>query len=265
MPIDLACTGCRRRLSVRDEFAGRQVRCPGCGAMVLAATGPAPAPGPVLPGYAGPFFAPPEAPPPDVPGRASIAVLLSPSAFFAGQGARSTVGQAARVGLPFLLLGAFATAVQLHLVSRWLGPSARQTLRDAGLGEELQEALLGRASSFRMVLENQLLFDALGLLLFPLFLHLGAMIVGATGFRRTCSIYYYSLCARLLDLLPGGPVVSMIYVLILNYFGMRNVHRLSEGRSLLAVLVALLSSAMAMLILFGCFALLHGIELPTPR
>jgi hypothetical protein len=57
----------------------------------------------------------------------------------------------------------------------------------------------------------------------------------------------------------------MVYVLILNYVGLRQVHRLSEGKSLGAVLVALLVSAMGMLILFSCFALLHGIEMPTPR
>jgi hypothetical protein len=31
MSIELECTGCRRNLRVKDEMAGRKVRCPGCG------------------------------------------------------------------------------------------------------------------------------------------------------------------------------------------------------------------------------------------
>jgi hypothetical protein len=34
MPIELTCCGCRKHLRVRDEVAGKRVRCPACGATV---------------------------------------------------------------------------------------------------------------------------------------------------------------------------------------------------------------------------------------
>ncbi|GEM_PF-7091382 len=261
MPIDLPCTGCRRRLSVRDEFAGRQVRCPACGAMVLAAP-PAPPPsGPPLPGYAGPFFAPPDAAADKDERRAWSAVLLSPTRFFSGRGARSTVAQAARVGLPFLLLGAVASSVQYWLMLSRLGPSIADAWKSAGLGE----MPLDLNSSFASVLQNQLLMEAAGLVLYPLSLHFGATLVGARGFQKTCSIYLYSLTARVLDLIPLPLPFGLIYLLVLNYLGMRHVHRLSEGRSLVAILLAAVVAAIGLLILFSCFVLLHGISLPDMR
>jgi hypothetical protein len=33
MPVEIQCAGCKRRLRIRDEFLGRPVRCPGCGAL----------------------------------------------------------------------------------------------------------------------------------------------------------------------------------------------------------------------------------------
>lgn len=253
MPIDLACTGCRRRLSVRDEFSGRQVRCPACGAMVLA-TPPAPAPAP-LQGFAGPFFAPSPEPPPEPKGRPWIAVLHSPSAFFASRGARSGIAQAAATGLPFLLLGATGTAVQFHLIGLWLQPVIARSLKSAGLGE----GLLDRAASLPIALRDQFVFEAVGLVLYPLALHLGVVALGGSGLRKTCSIYLYSLTARVLDLLPFGFVVSFVYVLVLNYLGIRHTHGLSGGRSMGALLLGIVVSAIGLLILLSCFALLRVI------
>lgn len=261
MPIDLPCTGCRRRLSVRDEFAGRQVRCPACGAMVLALP-PAPPPsGPPLPGYAGPFFAPPEAPTETDKGSAWSAVLFSPSRFFSTRGSRATLGEAVRVGLPFLLIGVAATTVQTWLVLGWLGPSVAEAWRSAGLGRATFDA----EPSFGSVLRGQLLMEAVGLVVLPLALHLGLSMVGARGFGKTLSIYFYSMTARVLDLLPFGFLVSMVYVLVLNYLGMRHVHRLSEGKSLGALVLALGLGVIGMLIFMSALALLRGISVPIPR
>lgn len=261
MPIDLPCTGCRRRLSVRDEFAGRQVRCPACGAMVLAAEPPPLPTGPPLPGFAGPFFAPPEVVTDKERGRAWSALLFSPSAFFAGRGSRSTLGQAARVGLPFLLIGYVATSIQTWLLLGRLGPSIADAWRSAGLGAVPFDLM----PTLPSVLQGQLAMEAVGLVVFPLALHLGALLTGGRGFQKTCSIYFYSLTARILDVVPFGFLLSMIYVLVLNYLGMRHTHRLSEGRSLVAILLALLVGAIGMFILFSCFTLLHGISLPELR
>ena len=36
MPIRIACPSCSATLSVKDEFAGRAVRCPKCGTVIPA-------------------------------------------------------------------------------------------------------------------------------------------------------------------------------------------------------------------------------------
>jgi pyruvate/2-oxoacid:ferredoxin oxidoreductase beta subunit len=38
MPIDFACE-CGRRFRVRDEYAGKQTHCPGCGSGLVVPTG----------------------------------------------------------------------------------------------------------------------------------------------------------------------------------------------------------------------------------
>jgi len=44
------CTSCQKKLSAKEELAGKQVKCPGCGALVavpqLAATPASPVPAP---------------------------------------------------------------------------------------------------------------------------------------------------------------------------------------------------------------------------
>ncbi|MEK7865826.1 MAG: YIP1 family protein [Planctomycetota bacterium] len=261
MPIDLPCTGCRRQLSVRDEFSGQRIRCPACGAMVLAVA-PAPPPsGLPLPGFAGPFFVPPEVLADKDQGRAWLAVLFSPSAFFAARGLRSTVGQAARVGLPFLLIGYAASSIQTWLLLGRIGPSIADWWKSAGLGAVPFDLMPSLPSVFR----GQVLTEAVGLVVFPLALHLGVLLAGGRGVQKTCSIYFYSLTARILDVVPFGFLISMIYVLVLNYLGVRQVHRLSEGRSLIALLLALGLGVIGVFILFSCFALLQGFSLPDPR
>lgn len=263
MPIDLPCTGCRRRLSVRDEFAGRQVRCPGCGAMVYAVPPAPPSTGSLLPGYQGPFFGPPPVEPqadPPAPGRARSALLLSPSAFFARHAARSTPARAAGVGLPFLLLGVVATTIQSWLILRRIGPWVAESWTSAGLGKPPFDA----SPSFGSIVQGQLALEAMGLLLFPLALHLGFMTVGARGLSKTLSIYFYSLCGRILDLLPFGFLFSMIYVLVLNYLGARHAHGLSEGKALGAILLAVGVGLIALLILLSAIALLCNISSDRP-
>jgi hypothetical protein len=51
MPISLACPKCQKRLRIKDELAGKRVRCPGCGSLlpVPAPAEPAPAPPPTVP------------------------------------------------------------------------------------------------------------------------------------------------------------------------------------------------------------------------
>ena len=62
MPIRITCPSCSATLSVKDEYAGRAVKCPKCGG-VIPASQPAPAePAPAAPAASSP--PPPPAPPP---------------------------------------------------------------------------------------------------------------------------------------------------------------------------------------------------------
>src|SRR5215831_16798987 len=56
MPIAFGCHQCGKQLQARDEFAGRRLKCPGCGTILTIPSGAAAAPPPVAP-----------QPPPDVP------------------------------------------------------------------------------------------------------------------------------------------------------------------------------------------------------
>ncbi len=66
MPIEFLCTGCRRRLRTGDETAGKQARCPQCGAIMIVPgmaaappeTGPQAAAGPETPATAAPAGSP---------------------------------------------------------------------------------------------------------------------------------------------------------------------------------------------------------------
>lgn len=280
MPIDLPCSGCRRRLSVRDEFANRQVRCPACGALVLAAPPPPPPGGPLLPGFAGPFFTPIEAHPAgyqagaasyqagaasyhagaasparvDSTWRSWASLLLSPTDFFA-RVRNGGVAHAARIGIPCLALGSVASSLQMFLILRWAEPSLVKWLQGMGLGEDL----LPHAESFGSVLQGQVSLDVVSLLVFPLALHLGVILAGGKGLRQTLRIYFYSLSARTIDLLPFGFLVSWAYLLVLGYIGLRGVHSLSEWRSIGAIIVGVIGGAFAVFISFGAMMLSHGI------
>src|SRR5947209_19146158 len=43
MPIRIICTSCGKALQVRDEFAGKKVKCPGCGTVLTAGAAATPA------------------------------------------------------------------------------------------------------------------------------------------------------------------------------------------------------------------------------
>src|SRR5688572_3752789 len=49
MPIEFSCTGCQKLLRVSDESAGKDARCPDCGAINRVPAGSLFAPGPVGP------------------------------------------------------------------------------------------------------------------------------------------------------------------------------------------------------------------------
>ncbi len=75
MPIEFRCTQCQRLLRTADDTAGRQAKCPECGAILTIPTPSAPA----TPPPAGPA-APGEAVPPSPPGQPGAAGPTSPAA-----------------------------------------------------------------------------------------------------------------------------------------------------------------------------------------
>jgi len=70
MPIRLTCPSCSATLSVKDEYAGRAVKCPKCGGVIPASQPAAPAAPAAAPP---PAKATPAAPPPGDDPRAGIA------------------------------------------------------------------------------------------------------------------------------------------------------------------------------------------------
>src|SRR5262249_29664385 len=70
MPSIVACPGCHGRLRIREEWAGRQLRCPACKVVFTPNPGPADAPP----------AAPPEPPPPAPGPREKVPLLRLPRA-----------------------------------------------------------------------------------------------------------------------------------------------------------------------------------------
>lgn len=69
MPIRLVCPSCSAALSVKDEYAGRAVKCPKCGGVIPASQPGAAAPAPSKPAM--PALPPPPAPPEPAPAPSS--------------------------------------------------------------------------------------------------------------------------------------------------------------------------------------------------
>ncbi len=73
--------------------------------------------------------------------------------------------------------------------------------------------------------------------------HLCLMIVGGnkSGYQSTFRAISYSYCAHLFDIVPFiGSFVGSVYMIILIIFGVREGHRITTGKAVLAVLLPLI-------------------------
>jgi hypothetical protein len=112
MPITAPCPGCNQTLSVPDQYAGMQGKCPTCGATVIFPGAAAP----TVP--AAPFTAqPPPTSPAESPPPFYATASQAPAAPFTLAGLDPTASIALPVGLFFLALAALATFLPWHVYS----------------------------------------------------------------------------------------------------------------------------------------------------
>lgn len=89
-------------------------------------------------------------------------------------------------------------------------------------------------------------------------LHLCLLIVGATnespiGFEGTLKVVAYAQVATLAGIVPlVGSLIGALWLLVLEVIGLAQVHRTTQGRALLAVLIP---------VLFCCACILVGVAL----
>src|SRR5438270_8920383 len=72
MPVSFGCHNCGKQLQARDEFAGRRLKCPGCGTILTIPGGAAAAPPPPARAV---FHDEPAPPPPPPPSPAAPALV----------------------------------------------------------------------------------------------------------------------------------------------------------------------------------------------
>jgi hypothetical protein len=106
MPITAVCPGCKQTLSVPDQYAGMQGKCPTCGTDVLFAAAALP----IIPVAPTPAPATPDVPP-GVPPAFATTVPQAPAAPFTLAGLDPRASIFLPVGLFFLLLLAIATCL----------------------------------------------------------------------------------------------------------------------------------------------------------
>ncbi|HSF17163.1 MAG TPA: YIP1 family protein [Vicinamibacteria bacterium] len=135
-------------------------------------------------------------------------------------------------------------------------------------GLEGWEGLFGEPSLVGLVVTLVVLpiIIVVGLFISSGIMHLCLLMVGATGqspagFEGTLKVYAYSQVAGLATVVPVlGSLVYGIWALVLNVVGYAIVHRTTQGKSLLAVLIPVLlccACGILVLLLFG--AVLSGI------
>ncbi len=113
MPITTPCPGCKQTLSVPDQYAGMQGKCPNCGTMVVFAGAPAP----TIP--AAPFNVqpPPTLPPAEPPPAFPSTVPQTPATPFTLAGLDPIASIVVPVGLFFLALIALGCLLPWHVFS----------------------------------------------------------------------------------------------------------------------------------------------------
>jgi hypothetical protein len=170
----------------------------------------------------------------------TVAVLSSPSRFFAGVKAGPGVGGELVYGTILGYLGVLASAVYSQVIS--LVPGA--------LGGLQPRSRFGALPTFA---EGWLVF-ALEVVLGPVLVlmgiffsaavsHLGLLLVGQSrGFEMTLKVFCYAQAVAVFQLLPiCGGLLSLPYLVTLYVIGLATTHEIPEGRAYAALLLTFLA------------------------
>ncbi len=174
----------------------------------------------------------------------TVAVLLSPSRFFAavkaGGGEGGGVGGELVYGTVLGYLGLLASAVYgqvIHLVGGGLG--GFHTRSRFGELPQFVEGWLGFA--LQVVLGPVLVL--MGIFFSAALSHLGLLLVGRSrGFEMTLKVFCYAQAVAVFQLLPiCGGLLSLPYLVTLYVIGLSTTHEIPEGRAYGALLLTFLA------------------------
>jgi hypothetical protein len=157
-------------------------------------------------------------------------VLLNPANFFRG---------IARQGdfvnpLVFALICALISALLSGIISVVLSPLF------AGPGDTAGEAYAGGLMGFVVALILSPIYTAVGLLLLAGVYHLLVWLfarAGNAGFEATLRVVCYAQATQLVSWIPIVNILAAIYLVVLSFFGIREVHATTTGQALLVVLI----------------------------
>lgn len=181
------------------------------------------------------------------------AAVLRPVSFFRAMPSAARIGPAL---LYYLVIGILASAIDLFW-NTLLPPRSA-----GGLGEVLA------VTSAATPLVDFLLSPVM--LLLSLLLSAGitqllvlTLVPGHRGFGGTLRIFCYAYGPALFAVVPRiGPLVAFAWMTVLSVIGIREVHRTSTPRAVVAVLIPLLIAGL--LVLFAFLLLRSGALLPMP-
>lgn len=114
-----------------------------------------------------------------------------------------------------------------------------------------------------MIFADELLYALPGIFIGGAILHIGVYIAGGKkGFDQTLRIIMYGSTPILLGWIPIIGIIAGIWSLILQTLGIRQLHEITTGRAILAVLIPLVISGLLTVVLFGAI-FLFGARIPV--
>ncbi|KCZ71422.1 Yip1 domain [Candidatus Methanoperedens nitroreducens] len=115
-----------------------------------------------------------------------------------------------------------------------------------------------------MIFADELLYALPGIFIGGAIFHIGVYIAGGKkGFDQTLRITMYgSTPSLLLGWIPIIGIIAGIWSLILQTLGIRQLHEITIGRAIIAVLIPLIILGLLTVVLFGAI-FLFGIKIPV--
>jgi len=95
----------------------------------------------------------------------------------------------------------------------------------------------------------------IGIFIGGLWLHLWVYVVGGrNGFTQTIKVVAYGMTpSLLLSWIPGAGIITGIWALIVEIIGIRQLHELSTGKAVLAIIIAIAIPAIIGIVLIATF------------